>query len=131
MSGDDLPEWLGRAVLCDELRGLGLPWVPEATWRRPSESFITTFEERLEAVDVSSALVSAMRRRGIPVGDELRAAAWRCTIAGLGRLPRDEWPTRRRDVEERPRPQAAPEADEPADDPLVIRRRGDGRRRGE
>jgi hypothetical protein len=123
MSGDDVPEWLGRNVVCDELRGLGLPWVPEAWWRRPADAWLT-LSDTLEAVAVSSALVAAIRRRGIPCGDELRDAAWRCTVAGLGRLPRDRWPTRRPADEHDELPAPRPE---PADEPLVIRRREGGR----
>lgn len=107
------PKWLGRMILHDELRYLGLPFVPEAVAYRPADGWLTQ-ADTLQAVAVSSAVVARMRRR-IPVGDELRAAVWRCTVAGLGRLRRDRWPHRpdeqRRDAE-----------------PLLIRRRGEGGR---
>jgi len=120
------PAWLGRMILHDELRGLGLPWVPEAMWQRPRDQWLT-LDDTFTAVALSSSLVWAIRRRGIPCGDELRDAAWRCTVAGLGRLPRDRWPTRRpADEPDEPDEQPAPRP-EPADEPLVIRRR-DGRR---
>jgi hypothetical protein len=126
MMGDDLPGWAARAVLCEELRGLGLPWVPEAT-RRRSDGWLTLADTH-EAIAVSSALVAAIRRRGIPCGDELRDQAWRLTVAGLARLPRDRWPTRRpayeRDDQPAPRHEPEPVAD---DEPLVIRRRDGGR----
>jgi len=128
MNGDDVPEWLGRNVLCDELRAHGLPWCPEALWRRPADRWLTNRDTH-EALAVSSALVSAIRRRGIPCGDELRDQAWRLTVAGLARLPRDRWPTRQ--PADEPDEQASPrhEPDPVADDqPLVIRRREGGRR---
>jgi hypothetical protein len=144
MIGDEPPAWLGRVILHDELRGLGLPWCPDACWRRPPDAWLT-MSDTLEAVALSVALVRAIRRRGIPCGDELRDAAWRCTVAGLGRLPRDRWPTRRQaDDHDEPDDPGAPcvpddpnDPDEPgeqpagrpepADEPLVIRRREGGR----
>lgn len=137
MTGDNVPGWLGRNVLCDELRGLGLPWVPEAWWRRPADHWLTA-PDTLEAIAVSSALVRAIRRRGIPCDHELRDAAWRLVVAGLGRLPRDRWPTRRPADEPALEPQA-PEAEPERDpdpgpageaEPLVIRRRGKGGQHG-
>lgn len=127
------PEWLGRMILCDELRHLGLPFVPEAMWRRPNDGWLT-FTDTLDAVSMSSAIVWAIRRRGIPCGDELRSAVWRCTVAGLGLLPREAWPTNRQhvaDVADEPEASVAelPQADKAvADEPLVIRRQGAGRR---
>lgn len=136
MTNDDgVPEWLGRAVLCDELRRLGLPWVPEALWRRPADRWLT-MADTLEAVALTITLVRAMRRRGIACDHEMRAAALRCVVAGLGRLPRERWPTRQRpapaaDDHRRDDPADEPaleQADEPHHDPLplVIRRRGEG-----
>jgi len=87
------PNWLGRMILCDELRALGLPWSPEAVEYRPDDRWLT-YGDTLQAVDVSSSIVARMRRR-IPVSDDLRAAAWRCTVAGLQRLPREAWPANR------------------------------------
>jgi hypothetical protein len=110
-------------ILHDELRDLGLPWVPEAVAFRPAEGWLT-LTDTLQAVAVSSAIVQRMRRR-IPVGDELRVAAWRCTVAGLRRLPREAWPTRRPDVAvDAAKPQDAEPT--PQADTLVIRRRGEG-----
>jgi hypothetical protein len=93
MRANRAPKWLGRMILCDELRALGLPWSPEAVEYRPDDRWLT-YGDTLQAVDVSAAIVARMRRR-IPVGDDLRAAAWRCTVAGLQRLPREAWPTDR------------------------------------
>lgn len=121
MRANRAPRWLGRMILHDELRGLGLPWVPEAVAFKPAEGWLT-FTDTLQAVAVSSAIVQRMRER-IPVGDELRDAAWRCTVAGLRRLPREAWPTRRPDVAgvdaQREQAEPAPQADT-----LVIHRRG-------
>lgn len=105
------PKWLGRMILHDELRYLGLPFVPEAVAYRPADGWLTQ-ADTLQAVAVSSAVVARMRRR-IPVGDELRSAVWRCTVAGLGQLRRDRCPQHR--VEQRS-----------VAEPLVIRRRGEG-----
>ena len=96
MRAKHAPKWLGRMILHDELRGMGLPWVPEAVAYRPSDGWLT-LNDTLEAVAVSSAVVARMRRR-IPVGVELRAAAWRCTVAGLGRLRREARPLKRQHV---------------------------------
>lgn len=93
MRANQAPKWLGRMILCDELRGLGLPWCPEAVAFRPADQWLT-FPDTLQAVAVSSRLVERMRRR-IPVGAELRDAAWRCTVAALARLPREAWPANR------------------------------------
>lgn len=137
MSGDKAPRWLGRAVLCDELRAAGLPWVPEAWGRRPADRWLS-LADRLEAVQVAGAIAAAIRRRGVPCGPELRDEAWRLVVAGLGRLPRDRWPTIRMpgDFYDEPAPQAdEPDHDhdqaadpepEPAGDPepLMIRERG-------
>ena len=122
MRANRAPRWLGRMILHDELRAIGLPFVAEAVAYKPADSWLT-FGDTLQAVAVSTAIVHRMRQR-IPVGDDLRDAAWRCTVAGLGRLPREAWPTSRRDADE----QAAPvvEADEPQTSPLMIRRRGEG-----
>lgn len=122
MRANRAPRWLGRMILHDELRAIGLPFVAEAVAYKPADGWLT-YGDTLQAVAVSSAIVHRMRQR-IPVGDELRAAAWRCTVAGLGRLPREAWPTSRRDAGE----QAAPrlQADEPQVNPLMIRRRGEG-----
>jgi hypothetical protein len=136
MSGDEAPAWLGRAILCDELRAAGLPWVPEAWGRRPADVWLT-LDDRHEAVKVAGAITAAIRRRGVPCGHELRDAAWRLVVAGLGRLPRDRWPTIRMPGDFYDEP--APEADDPDPDhdpdpepvgepePLVIRRREGGR----
>lgn len=116
MRANCAPKWLGRIVLCDELRALGLPWSPEAVEYRPDDRWLT-YGDTLQAVDVSSVIVARMRRR-IPVGDDLRAAAWRCTVAGLQRLPREAWPANGQPdvVDER--------HDEQGSEPVVIRRRG-------
>ncbi len=111
MRAKSAPKWLGRMILSDELRGIGLPFVPEAVAFKPADSWLT-IGDTLQAVAVSSAVVARMRRR-IPVGDELRAAAWRCTVAGLGRLRRDRSPRR-------------PDEHRRVAEPLVIRRRGEG-----
>ena len=58
------PAWLGRMILHDELRGLGLPWVPEAMWQRPRDQWLT-LDDTFTAVALSSSLVWAIRRRGI------------------------------------------------------------------
>ena len=97
------PNWLGRRILCDELRALGLPWSPEAVEYRIDDQWLT-YGETLHAVDVSLTLVERIRHR-IPVGEKLRAAAWRCTVAGLRRLPRAAWPVNRQhdaDFDEQP-----------------------------
>lgn len=138
-NGDSVPAWLGRNVLCDELRRLGLPWVPEAACRRPADRWLT-MPDTLEAVALTIMLVRSMQRRGIACDLELRTAAQRCVVAGLARLPRDRWPTRQRpapdadaDAADQRRDDHADEpaleqADEPVHDPvpLVIRRRGEG-----
>lgn len=121
------PRWLGRMILHDELKGIGLPFVPEAVIFKPADGWLT-FHDTLHAVAVSSRIVERMRRR-IPVGDELRAAAWRCTVAGLGRLPRERWPNRQRvaDVARAPGEQSFDAEQERADEPLTIRRGRGGR----
>lgn len=121
------PRWLGRMILHDELRGIGLPFVPEAVVFRPAD-FWLTYGDRLEAVAVTTAIVQGMQRRGIAVGDELRSAAWQCTVAGLRRLPREKWPWNRQRVAVSPRRPAEQEhaAEQLDAEPLVIRRRCDG-----
>lgn len=136
MTNDDgVPGWLKRNLAREELRRLGLPWVPEALWRRPADRWLT-MADTLEAVALTITLVRSMQRRGIACDLELRTAAQRCVVAGLARLPRDRWPTRQRpapDADDHRRDDHADEpaveqADEPVHDPvpLVIRRRGGG-----
>lgn len=93
MRANRAPRWLGRMILHDELRAIGLPFVAEAVACRPADRWLT-YRDTLQAVAVSAAIVDRMRQR-IPVGDDLRDAAWRCTVAALGRLPRESWPTSR------------------------------------
>lgn len=100
MLANRAPKWLGRMILHDELRALGLPFVPEAVAYKPADGWLT-YTDTLQAVSVSAAIVHRMRQR-IPVGNELRDAAWRCTVAGLGRLPRNQWPTNRQHVADLP-----------------------------
>lgn len=121
------PRWLGRMILHDELRGIGLPFVPEAVAFKPADYWLT-YGDRLKAVAVTAALVRGMQRRGIAVGDELRSAAWRCTVAGLRRLPRERWPWNRQHVavlHDRPAEQR-PAFEQRDAEPVVIRRRGEG-----
>lgn len=122
MRANRAPKWLARMILHDELRAVGLPFVAEAVAYKPADGWLT-YRDTLQAVAVSSAIVNRMRQR-IPVGDELRSAAWRCTVAGLGRLPREAWPTSRRDADEQTAQRV--QADEPQTSPLMIRRRGEG-----
>jgi len=126
---DRAPPWLRRTILCDELRALGLPWVPDAWWRQPPDAWLT-YDERLEAITVSIAVIDGIRRRIGPVPRGLRDAAWRCIVAGLAVLPRDRWPTRRpSDSNDKlPACEDRRHEREPDDQPLVIRRRGDGGR---
>lgn len=117
------PRWLGRMILHDELRAIGLPFVAEAVAYKPADRWLT-YRDTLQAVAVSSAIVHRMRQR-IPVGDDLRNAAWRCTVAALGRLPREAWPTSRCDAGEQAAPRLQADEQRPAQ-PLMIRRRGEG-----
>lgn len=116
------PAWLRRAIVADELRALGLPFVYDAWWRRPSDAWLT-HGDTLEAITTSSAVIDGIRRRIGPVPETVRDAVWRCVVAGLALLPRDRWPTRRPadDTDELPVRRPEPEPD---DEPLVIRRRG-------
>lgn len=125
MRSKTAPRWLGRIILHDELRDIGLPFVPEAVAYRPTDRWLT-YTDTLHAIAVSSTLVARMQRR-IPVGDELRDAAWRCTVAGLGRLPRDRWPFRQHVAVSARRPAAQEHVAEQRDaEPVVVRRRGEG-----
>jgi hypothetical protein len=123
------PPWLRRAIVADELRALGLPFVADAWWRKPPDAWLT-YLERLEAITTASAVIDGIRRRIGAVPRGLRDAVWRCVVAGLGRLPRDRWPTRRpADTDELPALEREHEREpEPEDQPLVIRRRAVGGR---
>jgi hypothetical protein len=125
---DKAPPWLRRAIVADELRALGLPFVADAWWRRPNDTL--TLRERHEAITTSSAVIDKVRRRIGPVPEALRAAVWRCVVAGLAVLPRDRWPTRRpADTgDELPALEQRRDEREHDDEPLVIRRRGEGGR---
>ena len=88
---DFLPDWAGWQLLAESLRESGLPWVPFAIWRRPSEAWMT-YDDRLQAVALEARVVAAARRclppgvTGAALGVEWRAQAWRCIVAGLALL---------------------------------------------
>jgi len=127
---DRAPPWLRRAIVADELRSLGLPFVADAWWRCPADTL--TLRERHEAIRMSSAVIDGIRCRIGPVPKGLRDAVWRCVVAGLAVVPRDRWPTRRpADTgDELPALEQRRHEPEQDDQPPVIRRRGEGGRRG-
>lgn len=88
---EPVPGWLARRWLVDALNGVGLPWVPAAVWTKTDDSWMS-LADRHAAVDMAARVWIGMRRR-IPLpapasalGDEWRAAVWRCTVAGLAAI---------------------------------------------
>lgn len=141
-----IPEWLGRVWLHDALRTCGIPWVPGAICRRPSDAWMG-FDDRFQAIAVAGRVWRSMQRSvpgGLPAAAldaQWRDAAWRCTVAGLALLERGRWPG------ESPTPQPMARCNQPeaaiairprtpssrvrimpSDEPIVIRRRGEARR---
>lgn len=70
--------------LRDAIGDAGLPWVPGAAGRSPQTTWME-YGDRMSAIGRTSGVTAFMRRR-MPVGNDLRQAAWNAVVAGMAEL---------------------------------------------